>query len=125
MQMMPGSAMPSSRAAILTLALRMSSPSTKTVAGMDTDAPFHSALASNVCALLRYQLLQRNHALDGADHRAELDQHAVAGGLDDAPATPTNSSERRAHGVWCGRATKAVRGFQSRDGRARVPVARG
>ena len=34
----------------------------------------------------RRQALKRQGAFDGADHRAELDQHAVARRLDDPPA---------------------------------------
>jgi hypothetical protein len=56
------------------------------VAEMDTHAPFHSAIAGNARIALRRQLLQREGALDGTDHRGEFDQHAVAGGLDDPPA---------------------------------------
>ncbi len=53
---------------------------------MDADAPFHSALVANPRILLRHQLLQRDRALDGADHRAELDQDTIARRLDDAAA---------------------------------------
>ncbi len=56
------------------------------VAAMDADAPFHAAFGGYARIALRRQLLQCQGALHGADHRAELDQHAVAGGLDDPPA---------------------------------------
>jgi hypothetical protein len=53
---------------------------------MDADAPFHAAFAGDPRIALRRQLLQCRCAVDRADHRAELDQHPVAGGLDDPPA---------------------------------------
>jgi hypothetical protein len=53
---------------------------------MDADAPFHPAVGEAPRIAPRCQLLQPDCALDGADHRAELDQHPVAGGLDDPPA---------------------------------------
>jgi len=56
------------------------------IAEMDADAPFHAAFAGNPRVAFRRQLLQRQGAFDGANHRAELDQHPVAGGLDDPPA---------------------------------------
>ena len=55
-------------------------------ADMDADAPLQAAVARNSCIALRRELLQCQTAFDGADHRAELDQHPVAGGLDDPPA---------------------------------------
>src|SRR5215813_11943703 len=54
------------------------------VAVMDTDAPIHSALGGGPGITFRRQPLQRQRTLDGADHRAELDQYPVASGLDDA-----------------------------------------
>jgi hypothetical protein len=53
---------------------------------VDADAPFHAALATDTRIPLRGQPLQPQGALDGADHRAELDQQAVAGRFDDATA---------------------------------------
>jgi len=53
---------------------------------MHANAPIHPALAGKPGIALRHQLLQRDGALHGADHRAEFGQHAVAGGLDDPPA---------------------------------------
>jgi hypothetical protein len=48
------------------------------VAEMDADAPFHSAVAGATSIPFHRQHLQCDRALDGADHRAELDQHPVA-----------------------------------------------
>jgi hypothetical protein len=43
------------------------------VAKMDADAQIHPAIGPDPSIALRHQLLQRNGALHGADHRAELD----------------------------------------------------
>jgi hypothetical protein len=56
------------------------------VADVDADAPFHSAFGRGPGIPICRQPLQPQGALDGADHRAELDQHAVSGGLDDPSA---------------------------------------
>ena len=56
------------------------------VAEMDADAPFRAAIGGSGCVALRRQLLQPDRALNSVDHRAELDQHAIAGGLDDTTA---------------------------------------
>ena len=56
------------------------------IAEMDADAPIHPVFAGYPGITFRRLLLQRQGAFDGADHRAKLDQHAVAGRLDDAPA---------------------------------------
>src|SRR5215472_17738629 len=56
------------------------------IAKMDADAPFHTAVAGHTRIAFRAQLLQRQSAFDGADHRTELDQDPVAGGLDDPSA---------------------------------------
>ena len=56
------------------------------VAEVDADAPFHPAFAGNPGITLCHQLLKRDRALHGADHRGELDQHAIAGRLNDPPA---------------------------------------
>jgi hypothetical protein len=53
---------------------------------VDADAPFHSMLAGNRGGPLRRQVLQRQGAIDGTDHRIELDQQAVAGCFEDPPA---------------------------------------
>jgi hypothetical protein len=55
------------------------------VAEMNADAPFHSTVAGNPRVVLRRQRLQPDRAFDRADHRADLDQHPVPGGLDDPP----------------------------------------
>src|SRR6516225_1958586 len=56
------------------------------VAEMDADAPFRAAIGGSGCVALRRQLLQPDLSLNSVDHRAELDQHAIAGGLDDTTA---------------------------------------
>jgi hypothetical protein len=56
------------------------------VTEVDADAPVHSAIVCNPGTALRRQLLQRDRALEGADHRAKLDQDTIAGSLDDASA---------------------------------------
>ena len=56
------------------------------IAEMDANAPFHAALAGDPGVAFPCQLLQCKSAFDGTDHRAELDQHPIASGLDDAPA---------------------------------------
>ena len=43
------------------------------VADMDTDAPFHSAFVGDARIPLHRKPLQREGALDSADHRTELD----------------------------------------------------
>jgi len=53
---------------------------------MNADAPFHPTFAGNCGIPLRRQSLQCQGTLDGADHGAGLDQHTVAGGLEDPPA---------------------------------------
>jgi hypothetical protein len=55
------------------------------VAEVNTDAPFHPAFAGSPSITLRHQLLECDRALYGTDHRGELDQRAVASGLDDPP----------------------------------------
>ena len=45
-----------------------------------------SAVAGNLGIPLRRQVLQRQGAFDGADHRRELDEEAVAGRFDYPPA---------------------------------------
>jgi len=52
---------------------------------VNADAPFHAPFAVNPGIALRCQLFQRQGALNGANHRAELDQHTVAGGFDYPP----------------------------------------
>jgi len=53
---------------------------------MDANAPFHSAVTGKRGVSLGRQVLQRQGAFDGADHRGELDQDAVAGGLEHSSA---------------------------------------
>jgi hypothetical protein len=53
---------------------------------MNADTPFHAAFAGNPGIVLRCQSLQCDRTFNRTDHRAELDQHPVAGGLDDPPA---------------------------------------
>jgi hypothetical protein len=73
MQISPGSAMVSSRAATLTPSLKMS-PFDYHVAEFDAD--------------VRDVLLEINGAAQGFRDALELDEHAVAGGLDDAAPAP-------------------------------------
>ena len=56
------------------------------IAEMDADPPLHAALADDGGVPLCRRLLQPQGALDGADHRAELDQHAIANCFDDPSA---------------------------------------
>jgi hypothetical protein len=53
---------------------------------VDADAPVHAAFGRGLGIPLCRQPLQPQSALDGADHRAELDQQPITGCLDDAPA---------------------------------------
>jgi hypothetical protein len=64
---------------------------------MDADAPFHPAFGGASRIAFRRQPLQSDRALDGADHRTELDQHAVTGGLDDPclPRPPPSAASNR------------------------------
>src|SRR6516165_7462721 len=55
------------------------------IAKMDAHTPFHSPVAGKRGVPLRRQALQRQSAFDGADYRAELDQHTVAGRFEDPP----------------------------------------
>ena len=86
MQTPPGSAMPSRRAAILT-------PSPKISLSSMMMSPTWMPMRNSIRLVLRHVGILLGHAaldLDGASHRidgaGELDQHAVAGGLDDASA---------------------------------------
>ena len=56
------------------------------VAEMHANAHIHSAIVGDPGIAIRHQLLQRNRTLHRTDDRAEFDQCAVAGSLDDAPA---------------------------------------
>src|ERR1035438_4838420 len=82
MQMPPGSAMPSSRAATLTPSPKMSSPSIMISPILIPIRVLHLRADCARC-LLRHFPLNCNCARHGIDGACELDQHAVAGRLDD------------------------------------------
>ena len=107
MQMPPGSAMPSRRAARLTPSPRISSPSIRmSPRWMPTRQSIRRSLG-NPGISLGHQLLERNRTLHGAHHRGELDQHAVAGRLDDPPAMFGN--ERIGSGAMFAQQTRRTR----------------
>jgi hypothetical protein len=56
------------------------------ITDVDTDAPLHAAFGRGPGIPLFRQPLQPQAAFDGADHRSELNESAVAGRLDDPPA---------------------------------------
>jgi hypothetical protein len=60
------------------------------IAEMNPDAPFHALVAGDCRIALCRQPLKHDGAFDCADHRGELDQHAITGGLDDPPAMLDN-----------------------------------
>ena len=62
---------------------------------MNADTPFHAAFAGNPGIVLRCQSLQCDRTFNRTDHRAELDQHPVAGGLDQPPAMSSDNRVAR------------------------------
>ena len=76
--------MPSSRAATLTPSPNRSSPSA-TTAQVDADAEEYALVGRHLGIPMRYAALDGDCAAHRVDHARELDQDAVAAGLDDAP----------------------------------------
>src|SRR5271157_5358007 len=97
MQIPPGSAIPSRRAARFTPSPMISSPS---ISMSPMWMPMRHSIRRSVgtpVSRSAIRFLERDRALHGTDHRGELDQHAVAGRLDDPPAMIGN--ERIASGA--------------------------
>ena len=91
-QIPPGSAMPSSRAATLTPSPKMSPSSTTMSPWL---MPMRNSMRRSAATSALRSAISRLHR-DGAAHRVddagELDQHPVAGGLDDAARDARRSS---------------------------------
>ena len=85
-QIPPGSASASSRAAILTPSPKMSPLLDDDVAEIDADAELDAPLRRHAGIALRHRALHLDRASHGIDDAGELDEQAVAGGLDDAAA---------------------------------------
>ena len=86
MQMPPGSAMPSSRAATLTPSPRMSSPSIRMSPRLIPILKQHTPVLRDTFVPLGHHRLHSHRALDRIDHRGKLKQHAVPRGLHEATA---------------------------------------
>ena len=84
--MPPGGAMPSSRAATFTPSPKMSSPSTMTSPTLTPTRNSMRRLSGTSALRSRILPLDFGGAGDRIHHARELDQHAVAGQLDDAPS---------------------------------------
>jgi hypothetical protein len=83
----PGLAMPSSRAAIIdAVAHQIAVGLFDHVAQMNADAVFDASLGRQAGVALDHAVLHFDRATHGVDHAAELDETAVAGALDGAPA---------------------------------------
>ena len=65
------------------------------VAEMDAHAPFHSALAGQIGVAFLCELLESEGAFNGTNDRGELNQHAIAGRLNDPPTMLRDDRIRR------------------------------
>ena len=84
MQMPPGSAMPSSRAATLIPSPRMSSPSIRMSPRLIPILNSMRRSCGHPFVPLGHRRLHRHRAFDRIDHRGKLKQHAVPRGLHEA-----------------------------------------
>jgi hypothetical protein len=69
--------------------------------------PIHPAFDGNPGIALGHQLLERDRTSHGSNHRGELDQHAVPGGLDDPPTML--GDERMGSGTMVAQHTRRTR----------------
>src|SRR5215472_5711556 len=83
-QISPGSASVCSRAATLTPSPNMSPSSTMTIAEIDADPEADAFTLRQIGVAILHALLHDDGAAHRIDDRGELDQHTIAGGLEDA-----------------------------------------
>src|SRR5271165_774874 len=92
--MPPGSQMLSSRAAMLTPSPTISSPSISTSPRL-TPMRYHALVIWRLGIAVHHQLLDRDGAFDGCDHRWKFQQQPVAHRLDYAPVEAGHDRPRR------------------------------
>src|SRR5215469_14656120 len=85
-QISPGAASVSIRAATLTPSPNMSPSSTMTSPKVDADAEADALGLRPAYVAVFHSLVDHDGAAHGVDYRGELDQHVVAGGLEDTSA---------------------------------------
>lgn len=91
MQMPPGSASGSSRAAMLTPSPIRSPSLLDDIAKMDTDTKLHAALGWKASVPLYHTVLHLDGASDSIDDASELDENAIARAFDDTSVVQRDS----------------------------------